>query len=71
MSDDRITIPHAQLTSENIDVGARVVITAEVDDGVLYARYKKLEALVTITDGKKKLVLVKPLEKFKAYRIEP
>ena len=71
MSDDRITIPHAQLTSENIDVGARVVITAEVDDGVLYARYKKLEALVTITDGKKKLVLVKPLEKFKAYQVRP
>jgi hypothetical protein len=71
MADDRITIPHAQVTSENIDVGARVVITAEVDDGVLYARSKKLDALVTITDGKKKLVLVKPLEKFQEYRVKP
>ena len=46
-------------------------MTSEVDDGVLYARYKKLDALVTITDGRKTLVLVKPLEKFQEYRIKP
>jgi hypothetical protein len=70
LRDERVVIPHAQVTSDSIDVAAKVAITAQVDQGVLYARYKKLDALIRITDGKKRLELTKALQKYQEYQLD-
>lgn len=70
LRDERVVIPHAQVTSDTIDVAAKVSVTEQVDEGVLYARYKKLDALVRITDGKKRLELTRALEKYQEYQLD-
>jgi hypothetical protein len=69
MADERMRIPQAHAVSDNIDVGAKALIDGEQRNGVIYLRYKKLDALLKIRDGKKNLDIIKPLEKFEAYEL--
>ena len=68
--DNRIIIPHAYATSDNIIVGGKGLIEQELRDGVIYARYKKVDALLSVTAGKKKISLIKAREKFDQYQLE-
>jgi hypothetical protein len=71
MANERVEIPHAHAISDHIEVGAKAVITEQNRDGVIYFRYKKADALLKITDGKKKLELFKVREKYDNYQLPP
>ena len=67
-ANDQIVIPYAFIDSDNIDFGAKGVIDETLHNGVIYARYKKLDLLVKISDGKKNIDLFRAKEKFDEYR---
>ncbi len=67
MADDRIVIPYAFADSDNIDVGAKGVISKETHDGVFYVRYRKLHGLLKIKDGDRNLDVLKARKKFDEY----
>lgn len=67
MAENRILIPNAFLESEKIDFGAKGVIDEGLNDGVLYARYKKLDIVVKFSDGKRNIDLYRAKGKFDEY----
>ncbi|MEA1988792.1 MAG: hypothetical protein U9N57_06255, partial [Pseudomonadota bacterium] len=67
MKDQTIIIPYAFAASDKIDVGAKGIITLDKNDGVLYARFKKLHGLLKISNGKRNLDILKAREKFDEY----
>jgi len=68
MADNRILIPDAFIDSEKIDVGAKAFIKEGLNDGVIYARYKKLDIVVRYTDGKRNIDLIHARRKFDEYQ---
>jgi hypothetical protein len=71
MVNDIIVIPHAQLTSDKLFIGAKATIAKENSTGVLYTRYKTLDAIIKFKDGKKNLDLFRALEKYEQYEALP
>ena len=71
MNGSRIRIPHAQLNGDTVEFRARGVIANPFGEGVVYARYKKLDAAIRFREGRKRLILVRPLEKFQQYELPP
>jgi hypothetical protein len=67
IADDKIVIPYAFMDSDHIDFGAKGVIDGQKNNGMIYARYKKLHVLVKINDGKKNLDLLRAKAKFDQY----
>jgi len=67
MANNRILIPDAFVESEKIDIGAKGVIDEALSDGVLYARYKKLDVVVKFSNGKRNIDLFRAKRKFDAY----
>jgi hypothetical protein len=70
VADERVRIPHAHLTSDNIDVGAKATITEQNSDGVIFLRYKKMKFLLKISDGKKNLDIIGAQKKYDEYRVK-
>ena len=52
---------------DNIEVGAKGSISKQANNGVVYARYKKLDAVIKISDGKKNMDLIRAREKYDDY----
>jgi len=71
MANDIIVIPHAQLSSDKLFIGVKATIAKENSTGVLYTRYKTLDAIIRFKDGKKNLDLIKALEKYEQYEALP
>jgi hypothetical protein len=71
MANERVAIPHARATSDNIEVEAKGVITAESRNGVIYVRYKNADALLKIRNGKKSLDILRVRQKFEDYQVPP
>lgn len=67
MAENRILIPNAFIESEKIDFGAKGVIDEGLNDGVLYARYKKLDIVVKFSEGKRNIDLYRAKGKFDEY----
>jgi len=67
MKDQILVIPYAFAASDKIDVGAKGIISKELHDGVLYARFRKLHGLLKINNGKRNLDIFKAREKFDKY----
>ncbi len=63
----RLTIPTASMDSNNIELGAKGVIDKDQRNGVIYARYKKLDIIVKIADGKRNIDLLRARRKFDEY----
>jgi hypothetical protein len=57
------------MDSDNIDFGAKGVIDEGLSDGVIYARYKKLDFVVKISGGKKNIDLFRAKRKFDEYQL--
>ena len=68
MAGNRIVIPNAFIDSDNIDFGAKGVIHQGLNDGVIYARYKKLDIVVRISKGNKNIDLIRAKGKFDEYQ---
>jgi len=67
MANDQIIIPYAFIDSDNIDFGAKGVIDETLHNGIVYARYKKLDIVVKISEGKKNIDLIRARGKFDEY----
>ena len=69
MAENRILIPKAFIDSEKIDIGAKAIIKDDLSDGVIYARYKKLDFVVKFKDGKRNIDLLHARGKFDEYQL--
>jgi hypothetical protein len=65
----RLTIPTASMDSDNIELGAKGVIDKDLRNGIVYARYKKLDIVVKFSDGKRNIDLLGARRKFDAYQM--
>jgi hypothetical protein len=68
MADDQMVVPEAWVTSDNLDVGMKAVIAGDRRDGVIYLKYKSLDALLKIRDGRKNLDLIRVKKTYDEYR---
>ena len=55
LENDRLVIPYAFVSSDKVDAGAKGVIAEDFTDVVLYARFRKLDAVVKIKNGKRNI----------------
>jgi hypothetical protein len=69
MANERVIIPFAHAISDNIEVGAKAMVTEQSRDGVIYFRYKKADALLRISGGKKNLDIIRVRKKFDEYQV--
>jgi len=69
--DRKITISDALLTGDKIEIAAKATISPLGRDGAIYARYKKADALVKMSGGKKNVDFIRVREKFDAYEPLP
>ena len=67
-ANNQFVFPYAFIDSDNIDFGAKGIIDKTLRNGVVYARYKKLDLVVKISDGKKNIDLIRAKAKFDEYR---
>jgi hypothetical protein len=67
----RVEIPEAYVTSDNVEAGIKAVFTEESDNGIMYLKYKKLDAVLKILDGDRSFDIVKARKKYDAYEIKP
>jgi hypothetical protein len=70
MQQNRIVFPYAFAGSDEIDVGAKGIITEQTRDGVIFARYRKLKGLLKIRDGERNFDVLMPQQKFDTYSPE-
>ena len=63
----RVAIPDSWVTSDNIEAGARVVFAESGSDGVVYLKYKKIDAVLKLDNGEKNIDLVGARKKYDAY----
>jgi len=64
-----IPIPNASMDSDKIELGAKGVIDEDMNNGVIYARYKKLDIVVKISNGKRNIDLIRARRKFDEYQL--
>ena len=67
VADNRILIPDAFIDSQKIHIAAEGVIDEGLNDGVIYARYKKLDIVVKFSEGERKIDLIRARGKFDEY----
>jgi translocation and assembly module TamB len=70
MTRDRVVVPHAFASGEAVDVGAKGSFGARTRDGVFYARFKNLHALLKIRDDDRNLDIFRARETFDRYSPE-
>ena len=63
----QITIPYAFTSSDKVDAGAKGIINAESAEGILYGRFRKLDAVLKIKDGKRNVDIIGAKKKFNGY----
>jgi hypothetical protein len=68
IADNQIVIPKAHAVSDKIEIGAKGTISQQTRDGVIYARYKKLDAVMKIENGKRNIDVIRAREKYQQYR---
>jgi hypothetical protein len=67
MKDNNLLIPLAYVSSEKIGVGAKGFINADVREGIIYVRFKKLDGILKMRNGKRNLDLLKARKTFDEY----
>ena len=68
MQDHNLIIPLAYADSEKITVGAKGLINADVREGIFYVRFKKLDGILKMRDGKRNLDILKARKTFDEYQ---
>ena len=59
----------ARVLSDKAEIGAKAVIYETGRDGMIYARYKKLDVVLKMQGEKSNLDVFKAREKFDEYRL--
>jgi len=71
LEQQQLTIPHAFSGSDKIDIGAKGIIDKQKADGIFYARFRKLDAVLKVHDGKRNLDVLGARKKFDNYSTLP
>jgi hypothetical protein len=71
LKEHQVRIQHARLIGDTMEIRAKGIIADPSGDGVVYARYKDLDATIRFRNGRKSLDLIKPLKKFEEYELPP
>jgi len=67
VENEQIIIPHAFTSSDKMDAGAKGIINAESAEGIFYARFRKMDAILKIRDGKRNIDIIGAKKKFNEY----
>lgn len=70
VADEQIVVPYAFAGSDNIDVGAKAIISEQQRNGRVFVRYKALKGLLKVDDGKRNIDILNAREKFDEYSTE-
>ena len=70
MADRRLRVPIAWLNGEHIEAGAKAELSGAGNRGIVYLKYRGVDALLRIADGKRNLDILRARKKFDAYRLE-
>lgn len=65
----KFRVPLAYVDSEKAEVGVKATFFEGEREGVVYARFKKLDTLVKRFDGKRSVDVIKSREKFETYEL--
>ena len=71
LQDKRLQVDKARVLSDKAELAAKAVFYQTGRDGVIYARYRKLDLLLKMTGEKGNLDVFRAREKFEAYRLTP
>ena len=69
MKDNAITIPYALVRSDNINIGAKGVITPALRDGIFFFGLKGIKGVMEIRDGKRSFDIFNAQKSFDSYVI--
>ena len=67
IANQQIVVPYAFAGSDNIDVGAKAIISEDSRNGRVFVRYKALKGILKVDDGKRNVDVLKAREKFDSY----
>lgn len=67
MKNNNMVIPLAYASSEKIGVGAKGLINADAREGIFYVRFRKLDGILKMRNGKRNIDILKAREKFDQY----
>ena len=67
----RLVVPEAHAISSDNEVGMKAVLEEAGNTGMIYFRYKKLNALLKVNEGKRNLDLIGAREKYEEYTVDP
>jgi hypothetical protein len=70
-ANNQLVIPYANAVGENIEVGAKGRISDQNRDGVIYARFRRLDAIMKISDGDRNIDIIRARAKYDAYPAKP
>ncbi len=71
LADNRLEVDDARLLSDKAELSAKAVFYPSGRDGMIYARYRKLDVLLKMAGGKSNLDVFRAREKFDAYQLVP
>ncbi len=69
LADNRLEIPDAKVLSDKAEVAAKAVFYETGRDGMIYARYRKLDVVLKMTGEKSNLDVFNAREKFDQYEL--
>ena len=58
------------LTSDNAEVGIKAVISSQSKEGMVYIKYKKLDAILKMNNGDRNIDILKARKKYDEYSIK-
>ena len=67
LKNDQLVIPYAFVGSDKVDAGAKGIMSAESADGIFYARFRKLDAVLKINQGEHNIDVIGAKKKFTEY----
>jgi hypothetical protein len=69
VEDDLVVIPLASVLSDKAEAAAKVAFTPDARNGMIYARYKKLDILMKLMGQDNDLDVIRVREKFDQYQL--
>jgi len=70
MADRRLRIPFAWLNGEYIEAGAKAELSGDGNRGIVYLKYRDLDAVLRIANGRRNLDILRARRKFDDYRVD-
>jgi len=67
LKNDQLVIPYAFASSDKVAAGAKGIIDAERTDGIFYARFRKLDAVLKINNGEHNIDIIGAKKTFGKY----